>query len=269
MYENGQYKKPIIIMIANQKGGVGKTTITLELCSAFGKKGYKVLGIDLDPQNSFSKISGAKIDDELSIKKTLDSKFGKVITPINNQIQHLKNYDIVVGSELLSEASSLYGADGDEWLLADALETVADYDYVIIDSAPGRSRLLYMSYLSADYILIPTEADTEANAGIYKISKDIQQYSKRKNMCHAKILGIVMNRFKANSNFHKSMFQNLEKIGKEVGTYPFYTCIPETVKAGEARLMKKTLNEYDSKSKISDRFESLVDEIIIRIGDIK
>jgi cellulose biosynthesis protein BcsQ len=124
-----------------------------------------------------------------------------------------------------------------------------------------------MSYLSADWVLIPTEADTEANAGIYKIAKDIQQYSKR-NMCHAKILGIIMNRYKSNSNFHKSMFQNLATIGKEVGTFPFYTCIPETVKAGEARLYKKTLNQYDKKLRISESFSSLVDEIISRLGGI-
>lgn len=266
MLVDGKIIKPIIIMVANQKGGVGKTTIALELANAFGRKGYKTLGIDLDPQISFSKLSGAVIDEELSIKKTLDSKFGK-ITPINNQIQKLTNFDIVIGSELLSEASSLYGAEGDDWILVDALETVKDYDFIIIDSAPGRSRLLYMSYLSADWVLIPTEADTEANAGIYKISKDIQQYSRR-NMCHAKILGIVMNRYR-NTNFHKSMLQNLEQIGKEVGTYPFFTHIPETVKAAEARLYKQTMNDYDKKLKISKDFEALVDEIILRIGDVK
>ena len=263
MYINGKIQKPVVIMIANQKGGVGKTTLTLELSNVLGKKGYKVLGIDLDPQISFSKLSGAVVEDDLSIKKTLDSKFG-TITPINGLIQSLDNYDIVVGSEALSESSSLYGAEGDDWLLADALETVTDYDIILIDSAPGRSRLLYMSYLSADWVLIPTEADTEANAGIYKIAADLKQYSKR-NMCHAKILGFVMTKFE-NTRLHRFMYDNLILIGKEVNSYPFYTKISKTVKANEARLSKQSIADYDTKSKVVENYSDLADEIVNRIG---
>ena len=256
-------KKPIVIMIANQKGGVGKTACSIELCNAFGKKKYKVLGIDLDPQNSFSKISNADISTEKNLKAVLDVK----LLP-TDAIQHLKHYDIIPGSEDLAE-SGLYNKTNDVWLLEEALEVLkkkTDYDFIILDSAPGRSKLLEMEYIASDYIIAPTEADTEAESGLYKIQKDIIEYS-RHNQSHVQFLGVFMNKYKSNSRLHRSMYDNLKKIEGDIGAKRFETTIRATVKAAEARLVKQSISEYVKDAGISEDFEKLVKEIIKRIKE--
>lgn len=255
-------KKPIVIMIANQKGGVGKTTCAVEICNAFGKKGKKVLGIDVDPQNSFSKISGADTNTENNLKKVLDVK----IMPMA-AIQKLKNYDIIPGSEDLADASVLYGKTNDIWLLLDAIEVLKEktkYEYIIMDSAPGRSKLLEMEYIAADYLIAPTEPDSEAESGLYKIKKDIQEFSKH-NQSHVKFLGVFMNKYKRNANLHKAMFDNLKNIEDDIGVKRFESTIRETVKTSEARILKQSIGEYAKGAKVSEDFDNLVDEIIKRI----
>lgn len=256
-------RKPVTIMIANQKGGVGKTTCTLEVCNALGRKGYKVLGIDLDPQNSFSKLSKSDISAK-NLKNVLDVN----ILP-TDAIQHLKNFDIIPGSEDLADASVTYGKTNDVWLLSDALDVVrdkCDYDFVIMDSAPGRSKLLEMEYIAADYIIAPTEADPEAESGLFKIKKDIVEFSKH-NQSHVKFLGTVMNRYKRQTNLHRAMFQNLTTISEAIGAKPFATPIRETVKSGEARINKEAIGDYDKSTGIAEDYSKLVDEIVARVEE--
>ena len=254
--------KPIIIMIANQKGGVGKTTCTLEICNALGKQKHKVLGIDLDPQNSFSKLSGADIEAEGNLKKVLDVK--AIPTDV---IQHMEYFDIIPGSEELADASVIYGKTNDIWLLSDAIDIIKDqcsYDYIILDSAPGRSKLLEMEYIAADYIIAPTEPDTEAQSGLYKIKKDIVEFSKH-NQSHVKFLETFMNKYKKQSNLHKAMYESLQNISEDIGAEPFETKIRDTVKVSEARINKKPIEEYAKTSGIAEDYAGLVKEIVKRV----
>ena len=255
-------KKPIIIMIANQKGGVGKSEAALELCNAFGKKNYKVLAIDLDPQGSLSNLTGADTNAR-TIKEVLDSTTtGNFVLP-SEVIQHMKNYDVIIGNSELAKADTMYGGPEDGFILADALETVDEYDFIILDSAPGRSALLYMEYVAADYVIAPTEPDVEAEKGLYQIKKDIGSYRNS----HAKFLGVFMNKYTQNTRIHQAMFENLKNIEDELGAKRFESTIRNTVKAQEARLAKMPISDYAKNSGIAEDYSNLVDEIILRIKE--
>lgn len=248
-------------MVANQKGGVGKTTCVIEICNAFSRMGYKVLGIDTDPQNSFSKLSNADIESPNNLKAVLDMK----IHP-NDAIQHLERFDIIPGSEDLA-GSSLYGETNDAWLLAEAIEAITeDYDFIIMDSGPGRSRLLEMEYIAADYVLAPTTPDTESESGLFKLKKDLIAFTKH-GQSHALLLGVYMNRFKRATNIHRSMYNNLINIQDELGTTVFKSTIRDTVKAEETRLFRTSLNDMDKKSRVAEDFNRLIEEIIVKIKE--
>lgn len=254
-----------VIAIANQKGGVGKTACAVELCTALGKKGYKVLGIDMDPQNSFTKLSGANPLHELTIRDLFKSETD--IDPLG-AIQHLANYDIISGNEKLTDDN--YSDDASKWLLADLTEALGeftDYDFIILDSAPGRSPLLEMEYRAADYIVAPTEADAEAESGLYKIKKDIDVKVKHHEKAPV-FLGVFMNKFKK-ANIQTAYYENLNAISEQIGTKRFEQTIRDASSIREARTSKKSISDYDVKSKISNDFSALVDEIILRMGEIE
>ena len=262
-------KKPIVIMIANQKGGVGKTTCSIEISNAFSKKGYSVLAIDMDPQNSFSTLSGADTGTDNNLKKVLDVK----IAP-DEAIQHLKSFDMIPGSEELADASTTYGKTNDVWLLFDAIDYLkekTDYDFIIIDSAPGRSKLLEMEYMASDYIIAPIEADPEAIKGLYKIKKDIEEFTRHKQT-NVRFLGVIMNKYRK-SNLTDAFFDNLNDIADDIGAKRFETKLRNTVKTGEARTRRTAIVDYVKKAKnkmtISDDFNSLIDEIIMRVEDFE
>ena len=175
-----------VIMIGNQKGGIGKTTTTLELCYLFSKK-YKVLGIDLDGSRNFSKCSGAAIEEVLTVRDVL---LGNCL--MQDAIQHLKEFDVLPAAKKLSDSAKEFGDPEDIYLLRDVLEGCS-YDYVFIDNAPARSPLLFMSYVASDYCLALSESDENSFDGLRELGADIKRF-KQRNWTNMKLLGIILNR---------------------------------------------------------------------------
>ena len=246
------------IMISNQKGGVGKTTTTLEICSILGKK-YKVLGIDMDSQRNFSMYSGAELEDTPTINEVLGAK-----VLLKDAIQHLPHFDILISSKKLADAPKLFGEPDDIFLLKDVLEDAKEYDYVIIDNAPARSPLLYMSYIASDYIIPVAECDDGAIEGLNEILSDIARFKKR-NQTNVKVLGLLLTKYE-NTGMHQMAYETLEELGHALGGAPFRTKIRKSIVVSESKTARMSINDYKEQNSAAKDYVKLCKEIIERIG---
>lgn len=247
------------IMISNQKGGVGKTTTSFEICSILGKKN-KVLGIDMDAQRNFSMYAGAELDDVPTINEVLSAQ-----VLLKDAVQHLKDFDMLISSKNLAEAAKIYGEPDDIYLLKDVLEVDAtDYDYVIIDNAPARSPLLYMSYLASDYIIPVAECDDGALEGIHEIVLDLERFRKH-NQTNVKVLGLLLTKYEK-TGMHEMAYETLQEMGSELGAPPFSVKIRKSIVVSEAKTARLSINDYKVQNSAARDYNKLCKEILDRIS---
>ncbi len=144
-----------ILVIGNNKGGVGKTTVSIELASALRNQKKKVLLIDLDPQCNSTTYSGASLD-YLNIKNLLDAD-----NEADEVIQRLTVFDIIAGSPALGTAENDYTGSERTYVLTDVLDDIKEeYDFIIIDLNTVYNNLLAdMAYVAGDYLIMPTISD--------------------------------------------------------------------------------------------------------------
>lgn len=251
---------PKVIMIANQKGGVGKTTTAIELCALLGKEN-RVLGIDLDQQRNFSKYAGAKLD-VYSIHDVLNAKI-----PVEEAIQQLDDYDVLISSKELAKAGKEFGEIDDIWLLKDAIEELK-YDYIIIDNAPARSPLLMMSYIAADYCIVVTECDSGSLDGIEEVISDINSLNKRNNNTNVKILGVLLNKAEK-TTLHDIAYEEIGETGKDLAFKPFNTIVRKSIVASESKAAMVSINKYKPNNNVSIDYRMLLEEILIRIEEFE
>lgn len=254
----------VIISIVNQKGGVGKTTTALELCNNL--KG-KVLAIDMDPQGSLTKASGAEFTDEVySLKDVLLD--GVVI---EKAIQHTGNFDVVASNRKLADSSKIFTEIDDVYLLDDVLHKYmkTEYDYIIIDSAPGRSPLLNMAYVASDYLIIPLDADIDSLSGIDEVMNDITKLKRRK-LTHVKVLGSFIVAYEKTA-MHEFVRDTMAEKMTSYGLEAFNTNIGKTVRIKEAKMFKMSLSQFSkenkSKIKAAKDYANLTKEIVKRIKE--
>jgi len=280
------------IMVSNQKGGVGKTTTTLELGAIYARKGKRVLIIDLDGQVNISMYVNAKYDDKniptirdvlLEIKEIMnhleaeaekeDDMQDDIIT---RSIQTTgEGFDIIAGHRNLSNALAEFSDTTDVFLLKELISCMEYYDYILIDSAPARSPLLNMGYVAADYCLILTEADKASQDGVKQVVTDIKLLKKSK-MSAISILGIVLNKNEDLKN-QEEAYKDLCAFGKTNHCMPFTTIISKAAGATTAKNMYKSIHAYHDTKGVDKRsiqgilndFENLADEIEQRILKIE
>lgn len=244
-----------IIAIANQKGGVGKTTTAVNLCSALKMKGKRVLLLDCDPQGNSS--SGMGVDKHSTpsayelITKTAD---------ILDCIRKTPYGDVIPSNKELSGATvELVNKVRREYVLKDALQLVYnDYDYIFIDCPPSLELLTLNALVAADSVLIPMQCEYYALEGIADLMTTIKLCNKRLNPS-LKIQGIVLTMYDSRTNLTQQVaFELKEYFGGKV----YETVIPRSVRLSEAPSHGKPGVAYDKIGKGSRAYMRLAEEFL-------
>ena len=257
--------KTKVIAIANQKGGVGKTTTALNLGVGLAKSGKKVLLVDADPQGDLTTSLGWKNQDEL--EKTLGSVLNKVIQDIpleENEaiLHHSEGVDLVPSNiDLETIEVGLVNIMSREYVLKSYLNEVkSKYDYVIIDCRPSLSMITLNALASADSVIIPVQAHYLSAKGMTQLIQTINKVRKRINP-DLKIDGVLITLADMQTKVGKETLQTLQNnYGSKIKIYD--TIIPQGVKAVEGTMVGKSLFTYDKNSKPAIAYDNFCKEVL-------
>lgn len=254
-------KVPRIVAIANQKGGVGKTTTAINLGAALVEQGRKVLLIDLDPQGNASTGLGIEPEKRENTAYELlldDASLGDVI-----QASSIKNFDIVPATVDLSSADiDLISNEKRSHLLYDALRQPAmdayEYDYVLIDCPPSLNLLTVNAMVAAHSILVPLQSEFFALEGLSQLMLTIREVRQSANP-NLRIEGIVLTMYDSRNNLSQ---QVEEDARNNLGDLVFKTIIPRNVRVSEAPSFSMPVLEFDPTSKGAMAYRALAGELL-------
>ena len=252
-----------VITIANRKGGVGKTTTTLNLAYSLKELGKKVLVIDLDPQANLTRCFDVENTENI---KTIGHL---LITEMEEEESYLvedytKSYDeidIIPSSVYLSAVETQMRIEtGSERILSEIVNQAKEhYDYILIDTSPSLNILTINALCASDSVLIVADTQLFAIVGISELLKTIQKIKKRVN-ASLTIKGILLTMCDNRTNLSKLLTQQVEEMyqGKvEV----FQTKIPKTVKVGESIYSGQSIKKYAKGSSVDIAYDNLAKEI--------
>ena len=250
------------IAIACEKGGVGKTTATIEIAANLKLLGKRVLAIDFDYQGDLTKNINGVFDDK-NIFEVLNGE----IHP-QNCIQRLEAFDLIASSFKLSKASKVFVERDDIFLLDEAINLIEEnYDYILIDNNPDLSDLFLMSMIAADYVIIPTKGDESSFKNLLKTEEVLNQFtSGRQKVSHAEVMGYIFSGIKKRASIHTVILEKLNELAesKDTDVKPFVRCIPDTVKMDEIKTYKTPISLLQKGCTQAREFYSIAQEIIER-----
>ena len=249
------------IAIANQKGGVGKTTTSINLSACLAEAGKKVLVIDLDPQGNTT--SGLGIDKESLENTVYDLILDECsIKESMNKVEEIPGLTVIPSDVDLAGAEvELLDVDGKEYILKNAVDYVKqDYDYIIIDCPPSLNMLTINAMTTAESILVPIQCEYYALEGISQLITTIDLVKKRLNN-KLKINGVVFTMYDARTNLSSEV---VDTVKENLNATVYKTIIPRNVRLAEAPSHGLPINLYDSKSAGAESYRNLAKEIIER-----
>ena len=248
-----------IISIANQKGGVGKTTTAINSASYLAKSGRRVLLVDLDPQGNTT--SGLSIN-----KNALKSTVYDVLVNGDNSetaivSSRVKNLDILPSNSSLAAAEiEMSGAEFRESILKKALEAL-DYEIIIIDCPPSLGLLTINSFTASDYVMIPVQSEYFALEGLSELLNTIKRVRAGLNP-RLELLGVVVTMHNKRTSLGEQVVAELKK---HFPAKMFDTIVPRNIRLAEAPSHGLPISEYDKFSKGSQAYKKLAREIEKRL----
>ena len=248
-----------VYVIANQKGGIGKTTTATALAAILQGMGKRTLLIDADQQGNSTDTYRAEIEGHATLYDVLleDDRI-----PLKDAIQKTEIGDIVASDPLLREGDVKLSSDLDGvYRLSEAIEQLEGYDYVVIDTAPALNHVLYNCLIASDEVIIPVTADRYGLQGLAQLSEAIRKIQKRQNP-RLKISGLLLVKYNGRTLLSQEVSQSLNKIAEEMETKVFASKIRESTKTREAQAMRKSLIEYAEKSTTAEDYKAFAKELL-------
>ena len=249
-----------IISVITQKGGVGKTTTTVNLGACLADMGFRVLIVDLDPQGNTT--SGVGLNKDTLLNTSYEVLLGDVTA--KEAICSLDSYKLKLlpaSLDLSGAEVELIGIDNRESLLQNALEPErGNYDFIFIDCPPSLNILTVNSLTAANTVLVPIQCEYYALEGLSQLINTIELVQSRLN-ASLKIEGIVFTMYDARTNLSMQVVQNVQANVKQ---HIYQTIIPRSVRLAEAPSFGEPITVYDPKSTGAQAYRALAKEIAAR-----
>lgn len=244
-----------IIVIANLKGGAGKTSTAAALWYWLNQHGKPALGIDLDSQANFTYTAKATVQDNI-----MDILQG---ADINTAIQETAGGDIIPASYSLNSADITLTGKGKALALKKALAKLSKhYDYVVIDTEPHIGLLTINALTAAHKVIIPTQADIFSLQGISQLWRNIQDIKRMGANPSLSVDGILITRYSNRATLSKEIKESLESIACKMGTRLYKTTIRESISVKEAQIGQKSLFAITPRSKAAQDYEAFIAEVL-------
>lgn len=251
-----------IFAVANQKGGVGKTTTSVNLAACLAAVGWRVLLVDSDPQGNASSSLGV---DKATLATTLydvllnEAPAADVIRPT-----HLPNLSLLPSTSVLAAAEiELVDLPKRETFLRDALgEVAAAYDFVLIDCPPSLGLLTVNALTAAGGVLIPIQCEFLALEGLLQLVQTVDRVKRTVNPA-LDVIGVVMTMYDARTRLAP---QVVAEVRRFFPTRIFNAVVPRTVRLAEAPSYGQAITEYDNAGRGAHAYRALADELVQRLG---
>ncbi len=251
----------ITIAIANQKGGVGKTTTACNLAAGLAVRGYKTLLVDLDQQRNATH--------SFELPEVIDLTLSDVLVGAKNDLKdirsaiyesHLENLDLVpshIRLALLEKQLSV----GEQYRLKDSLSKLTEYDFILIDCPPSLGATLTQALLACQFVIVPIASEYYPLEGVIDLDETIQE-TKRANE-NLQVLGYLMTRYDKRNSICK---EALDKVRELYGDSVFESIISTNVSLQTAPAYKKSIYEHAPNSSGSENYLFLVDEVLEKLN---